>query len=86
LAVGAFIAIKELGLSIPQDVGLIGFSDEPIMSLLSPPVSSVFQPAFEMGKLAVKLFIEQVHSEELVIPSPILLKPKLMVRESTNLR
>jgi DNA-binding LacI/PurR family transcriptional regulator len=86
LAVGAFIAIKELGLSIPQDVGLIGFSDEPIMSLLSPPVSSVFQPAFEMGKLAVKLFIEQVHSEELTIPSPILLKPKLIVRESTNLR
>jgi DNA-binding LacI/PurR family transcriptional regulator len=86
LAVGAFIAIKELGLSIPQDVGLIGFNDEPIMSLLSPPVSSVFQPAFDMGKLAVKLFIEQVHSEELTIPSPILLKPKLIVRESTNLR
>jgi DNA-binding LacI/PurR family transcriptional regulator len=80
LAVGAFIAIRELGLSIPQDVGLMGFNDEPIMSLLSPPISSVFQPAFDMGKLAVKLFIEQVHSEELVIPSPILLKPKLMVR------
>jgi DNA-binding LacI/PurR family transcriptional regulator len=85
LAVGAFISIKELGLRIPQEVGLMGFNDEPIMSLLSPAVSSVFQPAFDMGKLAVKLFIEQIHSEELAIPPSIFLKPKLRVRESTNL-
>jgi DNA-binding LacI/PurR family transcriptional regulator len=86
LAIGAFLAIRELGLKIPQEVGLIGFNDEPIMALLSPPVSSVAQPAFEMGKLAVKLFIEQIHSEELVAHPSILLKPKLMVRESTNLK
>jgi DNA-binding LacI/PurR family transcriptional regulator len=85
LAVGSFIAIKELGLNIPRDIGLVGFNDEPIMSLLTPPISSVFQPAFEMGKLAVKLFIEQIHSEELVIPPPIVLKPKLVIRVSSKL-
>lgn len=84
LAVGAFQAIRELGLNMPQDIGLVGFNDEPIMQLLGPTVSSVAQPTFEMGKLAVKAFIEQLQADELLMQPKFLLKPRLIVRESSN--
>lgn len=83
LAIGAFQAIKDLGLRIPQDVGLVGFNDEPIMSLLTPSVSSVFQPAFEMGKMAARLFIEQLNSDSIESGRVEIFTPVLKIRESS---
>ena len=68
---------------MPQRIGLVGFNDEPIMSLLHPTVSSVVQPAFEMGKLAVKAFIEQMQTDEALHSYTTLLKPKLVARASS---
>lgn len=83
LAIGAFQAIQKLGLKMPQDIGLFGFNDEPIMSLLSPSVSSVAQPAFEMGKKAARLFIEQLNSESTELSKTEFFSPKLSIRESS---
>lgn len=83
LAIGAFQAIKDLGLRMPHDVGLIGFNDEPIMSLLSPSVSSVSQPVFEMGKMAARLFIEQLNSDSNNSNRVEVFNPKLSIRESS---
>jgi DNA-binding LacI/PurR family transcriptional regulator len=83
LAIGAFQAIKDLGLTMPQDIGLIGFNDEPTMSLLTPAVSSVSQPAFEMGKTAARLFIEQLNSENNDANKMEAFAPKLIIRESS---
>ncbi len=83
LAIGAFQAIQKLGLKMPQDIGLFGFNDEPIMSLLSPSVSSVAQPAFEMGKKAARLFIEQLNSENADLSKTEFFSPKLSIRESS---
>lgn len=83
MALGAFVAIKENGLRIPEDVAIIGFNDEPIMSLLTPKMSSVAQPAFEMGRRAARLFIEHIHSEVKTEVETIVLKPQLMIRESS---
>jgi DNA-binding LacI/PurR family transcriptional regulator len=83
LAIGAFQAIKDLGLRMPQDIGLIGFNDEPIMSLLSPSVSSVSQPVFEMGKMAARLFIEQLNSDSNNSNRVEVFNPKLKIRESS---
>ncbi|MEZ4903374.1 MAG: substrate-binding domain-containing protein [Spirosomataceae bacterium] len=83
LAIGAFQAIKDLGLNMPQDIGLIGFNDEPIMSLLTPSVSSVAQPAFEMGKMAARLFIEQLNSELNESNRVEIFNPKLQLRTSS---
>ncbi len=84
LALGAFQAIRELGLNMPQEVGLVGFNDEPLMQLLSPTVSSVAQPTFEMGKLAVKALIEQLNTDELLVQPKILMKSTLVIRESSR--
>ncbi len=83
MAIGAMLAIKEKGLNMPNDIGLVGFNNEPVVSLVSPGISSVDQPAFELGKLAAKLFIETVHQDKDMSDVEEVLKPKLMIRESS---
>ena len=83
MAIGAMLAIKEKGLRMPDDIGLVGFNNEPITSLVSPAISSVDQPAFELGKIAAKLFIETMHNNEDMGHVEEILKPKLYIRESS---
>ncbi|AWV98390.1 LacI family DNA-binding transcriptional regulator [Arcticibacterium luteifluviistationis] len=84
LALGAYMAIKDKGLRMPEDIALVGFNDEPIMSLLSPSISSVSQPAFEMGKMAARLFIEQLNSGEEFEPRTEIFQPELKIRDSST--
>jgi len=84
MAIGAMLAIKEKGLSMPEDIGLVGFNNEPMFSLLQPSISSVDQPSFEIGKMAAKLFIEMMHNNEDMSSIVEILKPKLIVRESSQ--
>ncbi|HTJ13453.1 MAG TPA: LacI family DNA-binding transcriptional regulator [Dinghuibacter sp.] len=84
MALGAMLAIKEKGLSMPQDIGLVGFNNEPVMRLLTPAISSVDMPSFELGKAAAKLFIEVMHNNEDMRMVEEVLKPRLIVRESSK--
>ena len=68
---------------MPHDIGLVGFNNEPVTSLVTPQISSVEQPCFEMGKLAAKLFIETVHQDKDMSHVDEVLKTKLIVRESS---
>lgn len=83
MAIGAMLAIKEKGLNMPNDIGLVGFNNEPITSLVTPGISSVDQPAFEVGKMAAKLFIETMNNESDMSHVEEILKPKLIIRESS---
>jgi DNA-binding LacI/PurR family transcriptional regulator len=84
MAIGAMLAIKEKGLTMPHDIGLVGFNNEPVTSLVTPQISSVEQPCFELGKLAAKLFIETVHQDKDMSDVDEVLKTKLFVRESSQ--
>lgn len=84
MAIGAMLAIKAKGLKMPYDIGLIGFNNEPVIGLVSPSISSVEQPSFEMGKMAAKLFIETMHNNQDMSHVERILRPKLFVRESTK--
>ena len=83
MAIGAMLAIKEKKLRMPQDIGLVGFNNEPVTGLVSPGISSVDQPAFELGKVAAKLFIETIHNNEDMSHVEEILKPRLVIRESS---
>ena len=83
MAIGAMLAIKEKGLKMPNDIGLVGFNNEPVTTLVSPQISSVDQPAFELGKMAAKLFIESLHNNDDMSEVEEVLKPKLYIRESS---
>lgn len=83
MAIGAMLSIKKRGLSMPEDIGLVGFNNEPVVSLVTPAISSVEQPSFELGKAAGKLFIETMHHADSMRGVEQVLKPKLFIRESS---
>lgn len=84
MAIGAMLAIKEKGLQMPHDIGLIGFNNEPVTSLVTPSISSIEMYSFEMGKATAKLFIEMLHGDPEKLAKEIVIKPKLFIRESTR--
>ena len=84
MAIGAMLAIKEKGLSMPQDIGLVGFNNEPIVSLVTPAISSVEMYAFEIGKATAKAFIEMMNGGNEMQDQEIIIKPKLFVRTSSK--
>jgi LacI family transcriptional regulator len=84
MAIGAMLAIKEKGLNIPSEIGLVGFNNEPVTNLVTPSITSIEMPAFEIGKAAAKLFVEIMNHREGEIVEAQILKPKLLVRNSSQ--
>ncbi|MES2332994.1 MAG: LacI family DNA-binding transcriptional regulator [Bacteroidota bacterium] len=76
---------KKLNIKVPDDVALIGFSNLDLTDLLSPSLSVVRQPAFEMGQLSTELLIRQIESKRPVTDfERRILPPQLFIRESTD--
>jgi len=83
VAIGAMKAVKRAGLSIPEDVAVVGFSDWSVSALVEPSLTSITQPGYEMGETAARLFIEQIERGENYIPQTRVLQTQLVVRESS---
>ncbi len=83
VAIGAFQRIKEAGLKIPGDIALVGFSNNKILSLVEPKITTVNQPSFEMGKIAAEVLIKKIESGKLIKNETIVLETELIVRDST---
>ncbi|AKD56813.1 LacI family DNA-binding transcriptional regulator [Spirosoma radiotolerans] len=84
IAIGCHSAITEAGLTMPDDIALVGFSDLPMAALLNPPLSSVAQPAFEMGRSAAELLINLIRNpREHSTSISNVLKTSLVVRKSS---
>ena len=84
VALGAFTVIREMHLRIPEDVALAGFSNNPISSLIDPPLTTVDQMSYEIGKSAVTLLLEQIDKGADKVDPVVLVKPtKLIIRKST---
>ncbi|MCD6376430.1 MAG: LacI family DNA-binding transcriptional regulator [Caldisericaceae bacterium] len=65
VAIGAYDVINENGLKIPDDIGIVGFSNNPISAFVSPPLTTIHQPAFEMGSTACSMLIDIIHEPEM---------------------
>ena len=84
VAIGAFQRIKEAGLKIPMDIAVVGFSNNKITALVDPPLTTVNQPSFDMGKKAAEILIEMIENEKNSTPKKtVVLDAKLIVRGST---
>lgn len=86
-AIGAMKAIRDAGLTIPNDISVVGFSDWMMSAFVDPALTTVSQPGFEMGQEACRLFIQQVKDQAMGKPfEPVtkVLKTKLVVRDSTR--
>jgi DNA-binding LacI/PurR family transcriptional regulator len=76
---------KKRKIKVPDDVAVIGFSNLDLTDLLSPSLSVVRQPAYEMGQLCTELLIQQIESKRPVKDfERIVLPPQLFIRESTD--
>ena len=83
----AFAAMKEIrrqGLRIPEDVGIVGFTDDYHATVVHPSLSSVTHPTFEMGETVAKLFFETLEGE--TPPKQVELKTRMVIRESSARR
>ncbi|RXK59627.1 LacI family transcriptional regulator [Lacibacter luteus] len=75
--------VKRRGISIPDELGMIGFSNYDIAELVDPPLTVIRQPAEEMGKAATDLLLQLVESKRPVKEfEKRVLTPELQVRES----
>jgi LacI family transcriptional regulator len=61
-AFGAMDAIREAGLRIPDDISIVGFDDIPQASMVYPKLTTVQQPLEQMGRVAVKMLLEQIEN------------------------
>ncbi len=84
-AMGAMHAIQDAGLTIPDDVAVVGFSDWQIAALARPSLTSIHQPGFEMGQMAAQLFLEQMEDAQGVARIETL-ETELVIRDSTSRR
>jgi len=62
-AFGAIKAIQEVGLRIPDDIAIVGFSDDIRAPLMSTPLTTVRQPAYEVGKRAAQELLDQIQGK-----------------------
>jgi LacI family transcriptional regulator len=65
IAVGAYRAIHEMGLRIPDDIAVASFNDISVAQFMNPPLTTVHLAAEEIGESAVELLLEQVGGREL---------------------
>jgi LacI family transcriptional regulator len=83
-AIGAVRALKDAGLSVPQDVSVVGFDDIQSAAYCTPSLTTVRQPLAEMGKRGAKILLERIANSAAEFPSEIVMAPELVIRESTG--
>ena len=81
LAMGTMSAVRERGLSCPQDISIVGFDDMPFSEYLFPPLTTVRQPAETIGRETVRLLLDIIGGVA-VQPENITLPHELIVRKS----
>ena len=80
-AFGAIKAIQEQGLSIPGDIAIVGFSDDIRAALMPTPLTTVRQPAYEVGKLAAQKLLAFIEGKSPAIEE-IIVKTEQVIRRS----
>ncbi|HIW51851.1 MAG TPA: LacI family transcriptional regulator [Candidatus Alistipes excrementipullorum] len=83
ILLGAIKAIKESGLSIPNDISIITFDNNTFLDFIDPPITRMSQPVNEIGTLSVKLLMQSIN-EKKPINNKLQLQPQLIVCESVS--
>jgi LacI family transcriptional regulator len=81
---GAMAWLTEKKISIPGEIALVGFTNSQQVSIFSPSLTAVTQPAFEMGQIATEKLIEIIESKQPVARyDTTVLKTEITIRESS---
>ncbi|MCJ8165722.1 LacI family transcriptional regulator [Pontibacter sp. E15-1] len=76
--------LNKMGKRVPEDISVIGFSDEPVATYMTPQLSTVQQVATKMGELAAQKIVSILRHNEPMLSEKIVINPELILRETTK--
>ncbi|GIJ25888.1 HTH-type transcriptional regulator MalR [Micromonospora qiuiae] len=82
MALGAIRAARQRGLSVPEDLSVVGYDDSPLMAFTDPPLTTMRQPVAAMAVAAVRALVDEINGHG-APHSEYLFRPELVVRGST---
>jgi DNA-binding LacI/PurR family transcriptional regulator len=81
MAAGAYLAILEAGLSIPDDIAVVGFDDDYYAKTTAPPLTTVHQPSVRLGATMAEVLVKRIEGEP--VDRVTILPAELVIRQST---
>ncbi len=86
-AISAMQQLKKNGIKVPNDIAVVGFSNETISAIIEPSLTTINQSGFEIGKTATELLISQIASgSKNIVNERIVIKARLIERDSSQKR
>jgi LacI family transcriptional regulator len=83
-ALGVLEVATKMGISVPDQLGICGYSNEAFTEITSPSITTIDQHSVDMGKAIAKLYFKEARSEaEVSVPRIINIQPQLIIRDST---
>lgn len=80
-AVGAIQALKKRQIKVGSEFGVVGFTNDPISTIIDPALTTMEEPAFEIGKMSCNLLIKHITNKHF-LPKEIVLPGRLIIRDS----
>jgi len=83
-AVGCMVALKQMGIRIPQDIAFAGFNNDPVSTVVEPNLTTINYPGYEMGQVAARNLIDHLNgASSIASTNTIILRSELVIRESS---
>jgi LacI family transcriptional regulator len=83
-AVGCMVALKQMGIRIPEDIAFVGFNNDPVSTVVEPNLTTINYPGYEMGQVAARNLIVYLTGGHTVnSTNTIILRSDLVIRESS---
>ena len=83
MALGAISAVQERGLIVGRDLAVVGFDNTPLAEHSHPPLTTVHQPIYDIGKMICRTLIQLIRNEN-PVQRQVMLEPTLVIRESSG--
>jgi len=84
-ALGVLEVATKMGLNVPDELGICGYSNEAFTEITSPSITTIDQYSMSMGKTIANLYFQEMLSGEVnAVPKIVSIKPKLIIRSSTQ--
>ena len=85
VAVGVYQTLKKNKLSIPEDIAVTGFTNDPITEMISPTMTTVDQHGYEMGRKAAEILLDQINNERTEkLNQTYIVESELIIRKSSE--
>lgn len=82
-AIAALQVLEEHGVSVPQEFGIVGYDNIPIAARVNPPLTTVAQDNYELGRISTRILIHEISAGSTCAHQQVLLQPDLIVRNSS---